>query len=89
MSITINIDDIIDIFETTCRNTNEDYDDPEAPSYGIKQIGAVRLVASAKHDIEEELRYFGVCGEHVYPNLSDTCQYIREKLNREYEDVPV
>ena len=25
MSITINIDDIIDIFETTCRNTNEDY----------------------------------------------------------------
>lgn len=67
----------------------EDYDNPDTPSYGIKQIGAVRLSASSKHDIEEELRYYGVCGEQVYPDLSDTCQYIRERMSKEYEHVPV
>lgn len=64
-----------------------DYDNPDAPSYGIKQIGAVRLSADVKHDIENELRFFGVCGEQVYPDLSDTCQYIRERMSKAHEDI--
>ena len=67
----------------------EDYDNPDAPSYGIKQVGAIRIASDAKYDIEAELRYYGVRGEQVYPDLSDTCQYIRDKLSKEYEHVPV
>ena len=67
----------------------EDYDNPDAPSHGIKQVGAVRIAADAKQDIENELRYYGVRGEQVYPDLSDTCQYIRNKLSEEYKNVPV
>ena len=37
----------------------EDYDNPDAPSHGIKQVGAVRIAADAKQDIENELRYYG------------------------------
>lgn len=64
--------------------SEEDYDNQSAPSYGVKQIGTIRIAASAKRDIEEELRFFGVRGEQVYPDLSDTCQYIRER----YKIIP-
>lgn len=69
--------------------SEEGYENPSAPSFGIKQIGAIRIAADAKSNIEEELRYFGVRGEQVYPDLSNTCQYIRNKFSAEYKNDPV
>lgn len=60
----------------------EDYDDENAPSCGIKQVGAVRIAAESKYDIEDELRYYGVRGEQVYPELSEVCQQIKCRLTR-------
>ena len=63
-----------------------DYENPDAASYGIKQIGAVRLAADAKKEILEELRLFGVRSENTYPELSDVCQKIDLRLQEEYKD---
>ena len=63
-----------------------DYDNPNAPSYGIKQIGYVRIAAEAKKDIREELRFFGMEGELVYPELSNVCDELRirfKTINKE------
>lgn len=63
-----------------------DYDNPNAPSYGIKQIGYVRIAADAKKDIREELRFFGMEGELVYPELSNVCDELRirfKTINKE------
>ncbi len=56
-----------------------DYENESAPSYGIKQIGYVRIAAEAKRDIREQLRLFGMPGELVYPELSNVCE---ELFNR-------
>ena len=37
-----------------------DYDNPSAPSDGIKQVGYIRIAAEAKKDIRKQLRYFGM-----------------------------
>ena len=66
--------------------SEEDYENPDAASYGIKQIGAVRLAADAKKAILEELRLFGVRSENTYPELSDVCQKIDLRLQAEYKD---
>ena len=63
-----------------------DYNDPDAPSSGIMQIGAIRIAADAKKKILEELRHFGVLGETVYPELSDVCQRIDERLIKEHRE---
>ena len=62
--------------------SEEDYENPEAPSFGIKQVGAVRIAAESKQEIEDELRYYGVRGENVYPELSEVCQQIKQRLTR-------
>lgn len=59
--------------------SSADYDNESAPSYGIKQIGYVRIAAEAKRDIREQLRLFGMPGELVYPELSNVCE---ELFNR-------
>ena len=64
----------------------EDYDNPDAPSSGIKQVGAVRIAAGAKKVILEELRLFGVRAESVYPELSDVCQGIDNRLIEEHRN---
>ena len=63
-----------------------DYDNPNAPSYGIKQIGYVRIAAEAKKVIRDELRFFGMEGELVYPELSNVCDELRirfKTINKE------
>lgn len=59
----------------------EDYDNPDAPSYGIKQVGYIRIAAEAKKDIREQLRYFGMESESVYPELSNVCGELKERFN--------
>jgi hypothetical protein len=64
--------------------SEEDYGNPGAPSYGIKQIGAVRIAAEAKKPLLEELRHFGIRAENTYPELPDVCREIEERLRGEY-----
>ena len=60
-----------------------DYDNPSAPSYGIKQIGYVRIAAEEKANIRKQLRYFGMEAESVYPELSNVC----EELDRRFTEI--
>ena len=57
-----------------------DYENENAPSYGIKQIGYVQIDAEAKNRIREELRYFGMEGELVYPELSNVCEELKNRF---------
>ncbi len=58
----------------------EDYDNEDAPSYGIKQVDYIRIAAEAKKDIREQLRYFGMESESVYPELSNVCEELQERF---------
>ena len=57
----------------------EDYENKSAPSYGIKQIGYVRIVADAKADIRKQLRLFGMPAETVYPDLENVAKALTEQ----------
>ena len=59
----------------------EDYNNPSAPSYGIKQVDYIRIAAESKNDICEQLRYFGMESESVYPELSNVCGELKERFN--------
>ena len=59
----------------------EDYDNPSAPSYGIKQVDYIRIAAEAKKDIREQLRYFGMEAESVYPELSNVCEELKVRFD--------
>ncbi len=59
----------------------EDYDNPDAPSYGIKQVDYIRVAAEAKKDIREQLRYFGMEAESVYPELSNVCGELKVRFD--------
>ena len=59
----------------------EDYGNPSAPSYGIKQIGYVQIAADEKPRIREELRYFGMESELVYPELSNVCGELKVRFS--------
>ncbi len=58
----------------------EDYDDANAPSYGIAQVGAVRIAAAFKPKILEQLRMFGMTEEGVYPDLQNVCQTLDRRF---------
>lgn len=60
-----------------------DYDTPSAPSYGIKQVGYIRIAAESKKDIRKQLRYFGMEAESVYPELSNVC----EELDNRFTEI--
>ena len=60
-----------------------DYDNPSAPSCGIKQVGYVRIAFEAKAEIRKQLRYFGMEAESVYPELSNVC----EELDRRFTEI--
>ena len=64
----------------------DDYDNPNAPSHGIAQVGAVRIAAKAKADILEQLRMFGMTEEAVYPELSDVCKTLDNRFRHLYPD---
>ena len=57
-----------------------DYDNPEAPSYGIAQIDYIQIHFDYKKYIREELRYFGIPIESVYPDLSNASMEIENRL---------
>ena len=57
-----------------------DYENESAPSYGIKQIGYVQIAAEAKKLIREQLRFFGMEGELVYPELSNVCEELKVRF---------
>lgn len=59
-----------------------DYNDENAPSYGIKQVGYVQIHAKAKPEIIKQLRFFGMPEENVYPDLSDVCNSIGERFKQ-------
>ncbi len=60
-----------------------DYDREDAPSYGIKQIGYVRIHRQAKRDILDQLRLMGMEAEIVYPELSDACKAIVSRIDEQ------
>ena len=64
-----------------------DYDNPNAPSYGIAQVGFVRIAAKAKSDILEQLRMFGMTEEAVYPELSDVCKTLDNRFRHLYPNT--
>ena len=58
---------------------SEDYENKNAPSYGIKQVGYVRIAAEAKAAIRKQLRYFGMPAETVYPDLENVGKELAER----------
>lgn len=61
----------------------EDYKNDRAPSYGIKQIGYVRIAAEAKTRIRNQLRYFGMPAETVYPDLENVANELADLYKSE------
>lgn len=57
----------------------EDYENENAPSFGIKQIGFVRIAAEAKATIRKHLRHFGMSAETVYPDLENVAKVLAER----------
>lgn len=66
-----------------------DYDNPFAPSYGIKQVGYIRIAAEAKKDIRKQLRYFGMEAESVYSELSNVCEEFDNRFMEPSERIEV
>lgn len=62
-----------------------DYIDKSKPSYGIKQIGYVQIHQKAKNDILKQLRFMGMDAEIVYPDLSDACKAIMNRIDNQDE----
>lgn len=62
-----------------------DYNDKEKPSYGIKQVGYVQIHCDAKQTILQQLRYMGMDAEVVYPDLSDACKAIMNRVDNQPE----
>ena len=58
----------------------DDYDNPKAPSCGIAQVAVIQIDGSCKKRIREELRYFGLPTEGLYPDLSNVCTEISERV---------
>lgn len=63
-----------------------DYTNPDAPSYGIMQVGFVQIAASAKKTILDQLRMFGITEEAVYPELSDVCKTLDKRFRQLHHD---
>lgn len=63
-----------------------DYDNESAPSHGIAQVGFVRIAASAKPTILDQLRMFGMTEEAVYPDLQNVCQTLDKRFRQLYPD---
>lgn len=59
----------------------QDYDNPNAPSFGIAQVDVIQIDGESKKRIREELRYFGIPTEGLYPDLSNVCQEISGRIS--------
>lgn len=62
-----------------------DYNEKDAPSYGIKQVGYVQIHRQAKKTILHQLRLMGMDAEVVYPDLSDACKAIVSRIDERGE----
>lgn len=58
------------------------YDNELAPSYGIVQVGYVQIAAEAKNELREQMRYFGLPVEAGYPDLSNVCNEIAQRVKK-------
>lgn len=56
-----------------------DYHRAEAPSRGIVQVGFVRIPSTYKQMILEELRWFGMPEERIYPELDKVCEVLQKR----------
>lgn len=56
-----------------------DYGNKDSPSRGIAQVGFVRIAAESKKQILNELRWFGMPEERVYPELADVCKVLEKR----------
>lgn len=61
-----------------------DYDNESAPSHGIAQVGFVRIAATAKPTLLDQLRMFGMTEEAVYPDLQDVCKTLDKRFRHLY-----
>lgn len=57
-----------------------DYDNKDAPSCGIAQVAVIQINGAFKKSLREELRYFGMPVEGVYPDLSNVCSEISNRV---------
>ena len=64
----------------------EDYDNKDAPSCGIAQVAIIQIDGQFKKKIVEELRYFGMPAESIYPDLSNVCIEISERLKEQSKE---
>lgn len=64
----------------------DDYDNKDAPSCGIAQVAVIQINGQFKRQIVEELRYFGMPAESVYPDLSNVCTEISERLKEQSKE---
>ena len=64
----------------------DDYDNKDAPSCGIAQVAVIQIDGQFKKQIVEELRYFGMPAESVYPDLSNICTEISERLKEQSKE---
>lgn len=62
----------------------DDYDKKDKPSYGIAQVGFVRISAKSKPIILEQLRMFGMTEELVFPELSDVCKTLEKRFKKQF-----
>jgi len=60
--------------------TRENYNNKDAPSSGIVQVGYVQVAAEKKNDLREQMRYFGLPAEAGYPDLSNVCNEICQRM---------
>ena len=63
-----------------------DYDNPTAPSCGIAQVDVIQIDSQYKGSIREELRYFCMPAEGLYPDLSNVCIEISERLKEQSKE---
>jgi len=62
--------------------SESDYENRNAPSYGIKQVGYVQIHHEAKKEILCQLRLMGMEAEVVYPDQSDVCKAIMSRIDK-------
>lgn len=65
--------------------SDADYESKSAATYGIRQLGVVRIGSQAKPCVKEELRRFGVLDELVYPELHEACASIAQRFKNRKE----
>ena len=64
-----------------------DFHNTDAPSHGIAQVGFVRIAAESKRKIREDLRWFGMPEERIYPDLGEVCKVLKKRFKESWSHV--